>query len=114
MKQKEKIQELLRLIEENPDLEIMPRVDSDVCNPDYGWTLGSWGKAEVDEYWVNDGRIYLRSDDEDEVMDDVMENIWLANEAENLPDARPWEELEKQAKEIIKWKKAIFVRINTL
>lgn len=108
MKQKEYVQELLRLIEENPDLEILPRVDSDVCNPDYGWTLGSWGKAEVDEYWANDDRIYLRSRDEEEAVDDVMDDICTDHEEEN------GEELAARAKEIIKWKKAIFVRIDTL
>ena len=50
-KQKERLEELFRLIKENPDLPILPMVDSEIvaaCG--YATWTGSWGRADVVEY----------------------------------------------------------------
>lgn len=104
----EKVEQLLKLIQENPDLEIMPMVDYEVaCSDEYRWWTGSWGEASIDEYWKKDERIYFRSDDEEELIDDVI--CELNNDLTG-------EEAEEKAKEIVKgydWTKAIIVRIET-
>src|SRR5690554_4846945 len=65
--QKQNIDTLLTLIKENPGLEILPMVDSDIVESDeYGWWVGDWGFAEIDEYWCGEGgdeRIYFKSED---------------------------------------------------
>lgn len=43
-------EKLLKLIKENPDLPIVPMVDSDVVSDDCGYWLGSFGSARLGEY----------------------------------------------------------------
>lgn len=40
-----KTEELLKLIKENPDLPIVPMVDSEVVQDDFGYWLGAWGAS---------------------------------------------------------------------
>ncbi|MFA5557849.1 MAG: hypothetical protein WDA59_00090 [Methanofastidiosum sp.] len=108
--QQENIKHLLKLVEENPELEIMPMVDTEiVCDDSYNWWAGSWGKAEVEECWFSDERIYFKSQDYDELINDKADLIW--NDNQNLEDS----ELLRKAKEIIDaydWQKMIVVRIE--
>lgn len=102
MKQ-ENIQNLLKLIQENPELPIVAMVDGEVVGGDeYGYWVGKFGKARVDEYLMpRDGReddgIYFKSDDD---VYDVLERYLPEEEWEALPesvdecrpryDALPW------------------------
>ena len=111
--QQDNINNLLKLVQENPDLEIMPMVDSEIVfSDDYCYWAGSWGEARVDEYWEDDERIYFKSEDEDDLIENEMENIFeLYNESVTS------KELEEIAREKINnynWKKVIVVRINCL
>lgn len=108
-KQQENIKNLLQIIKENPDLKIIPMVDSEiVCDDNHNYWMGSWGNAEVDEYYISDGRIYLKSYDEEDLINDVAcDEI---DENENDVEAM------KKAEEIVKgydWRKAIIVYIQT-
>jgi hypothetical protein len=113
-KQQSNIETLLKLIKENPDLEIMPMVDYEVCaSDDFSRWLGSWGTAKVDEYYVPDfdeERIYFKSMDEDELSDKIFDRL-----EENNPswsDSYLEEQTEKMLSEI-QWEKIITVNINT-
>ena len=111
--QQENIQHLLQLIKDNPELEIMPMVDTEVvpCD-DFGCWMGSWGKASVDEYWTNDDRIYFRSEDEDNLVEREADVIY-----DQYDKSLPYEELEKIAKANIDkhdWQKIIVVRIKAV
>lgn len=107
--QQEKINELLNLIKENPDLMIVPMVDSELVADDgFNWWMGSWGKAEVDEIYISDERVHLRSADEDSLIDEICDNL------DNFDD-RTAEEAYELAKEEVsqyKWQKVITVSIN--
>jgi len=71
-----KILELLKLIEENPALEIMPMVATEcVGGDDYSSWSAEWGRAEVDEYYTSDERIYFKSTDYDELIDQYFDNL---------------------------------------
>ena len=105
-----KIKGLLKLIKENPNLEIVPMVDNEVCGgDDFGSWMGSWGKGAIDEVYHSDDRIYFRSTDEDE----IEENIFNGLESENpaWSDSYIEEQTKEKAKEI-EWEKVIVVRIN--
>ena len=103
------IKNLLVLIQENPELEIMPMVDAEcIGGDDYSYYSAEWGKAEVDEYYTSDERIYFKSTDYEELVEKYCENeetkltgndleIWAIFEVNNL-----------------KWIKAIVVHINSL
>lgn len=107
--QKDKVNHLLQLLKDNPELEIVPMVDCEVCGgDDYSWWIGSWGTASVDEYWSDDEKIYFRSESEDELIDDAIDEEW--------PEEMTDEKIEKAASEKVnsyKWTKCICVKINT-
>lgn len=107
MTQQERIKHLLQLIQENPDLPIIPMVDTEVvCSDDFGSWLGSWGNARLDEYYHTDDRVYFREYDEEDLEQQIIDDY-----EEEITD----EELEKKAKEIVasyEWIKCIAVRIE--
>lgn len=73
--------------------------------------MAEWGKAEVDEYWISDERIYFKEEDFDELVDDFIDNNY--EDYESLTDG----ELHKLAEEKVnsyEWTKAIIVHINEL
>ncbi|MGL6017020.1 MAG: hypothetical protein ACRCZU_13255 [Selenomonadaceae bacterium] len=54
-KQKENVNSLLKLIAENPELRIVPMVDSEIVADDnHSRWSGSWGISSVDEMWISD------------------------------------------------------------
>ena len=62
---------IIKLIEENPDLPIVPMVDSEVVAEDCGYWLGKWGRCEVTEYYEGRERIHFKDDDEEDVLNDL-------------------------------------------
>ena len=106
-----KILELLKLIEENPTLEIIPMVNTEcVCSDDYSYWSSKWGRAEVDEYYVSDERIYFKSNDSEELIEEYMDNL-----AEELGEESESENIEQYAINKVnklKWVKAIVVYIE--
>lgn len=66
------INELIKLIKENPDLPIVPMVDSEVVADDsYSWWLGKWGRCEVTRYYLGRERVHFPDDDEEDVLNDL-------------------------------------------
>lgn len=112
-KQQSNIETLMELIRENPDLEIMPMVDYEVCAGDeFSRWLGSWGKAKIDEFHVpefDEERIYFKSVDEDKLGEKIYDHLELNN-----PYMAPevLSELTDKALSEVKWEKVITVNIN--
>lgn len=104
--------ELLKLVQENPELPIVAMVKGEIVGGDeYGYWVGSFGKAEVDEYLIptdarRDDGIYFKSDDD---VFDVLERYLPEEEWEALPEneseCRPYFEA-------LPWVKAIIVYIE--
>jgi len=105
--QNENVVKLLNLTLANPSLRILPMVDSEIVADDgHSWWAGSFGKPEIDEIFVKDERIYIRSADEETLIDEI---------CFNLDDNISEEEAEKLAKEEVasyEWEKVIAVSIN--
>lgn len=100
--QQENIKTLMQLAKENPDLRIVPMVDSDVVADDsYGYWTGSWGKPEIDELYIDDERVYFKSADEEELANkfydeykgDLEYEEDIAAYAENKVKELPWEKV---------------------
>jgi hypothetical protein len=109
MTQQEKILQLAKLVQENPELEILVTVDNDIHNDDYNWSIGSFGISEVDEYYVKDERIYLKSDS----WEDLVEQYFNENEfPEDMSDEVALEIAEKKVNEY-EWIKCVVVDIDT-
>ena len=110
MGQQEDTKELLELIKCNPEIEIVPMVDTDLGCEDYGQVMGCWGKANLDEYWCNDKRIYFKSEDYEEIVEDLIDKG-------KFPVGEGWTEvqIEEKANKIVDgydWEKCISIRIN--
>ena len=105
-----KILELLKLIQDNPTLEIMPMVATEcVGGDDYSCWSAEWGRAEVDEYYNVDERIYFKSTDYDELVEDCLDR--LDNEILKYSD-EDFEGYGKHYVDNLEWTKAIVVHID--
>lgn len=106
--QKENIKELLELIEQNPDLPILPMVDSEIVSDDYcAYWAASWGKARIDSYCFDNERIWFLSDDKYEIFDGVC----------SLPTGLSEEQEEKFIENVVSslsWRKAVIVNIEAI
>ena len=103
-------EELFKLIKKNPELPIIPMVDSEVCGGgNYNYWMGSWGKAEINEYYIGDEQIYFGDNKEDlvqELIDNNFDTDWKGKSDE---------EMDKMAEEIVngyKWVKCISIYID--
>lgn len=107
-KEKNNREELFNLMQENPELPIVPMVNSDVVADDAGYWLGSWGSSYVDEYFYSEQaeRYFFKSDDD---VFDVLERCLPDEEFEELPET---EEECRPFYDALPWTKAIVVYIN--
>lgn len=110
---REFVESLIKTMEDNPELEVLCKVDSDIVADDgYAWWLGKlyekWG-VEVDEYAYLDDRIIFKSDDDYtywfEYMFDVDDYMDVSDDE--------WDEFaKKKVDEYANWNKAIFIAIT--
>lgn len=99
LKQKANVENLLKLIRQNPDLPIIPLVRSEVvCDDCYSWWCGSLDEARLDEIITNfDDSILCKHADSYEGLyedifgydDDFNENA-TEEEIKAKIDALPW------------------------
>lgn len=90
--------ELLRLMNENPDLLVVPMVDAEIPEDDVGYWVAALGDARVDEYLLASDCVLFKSDDD---IFDALERYLPYEEFLKLPeeesacrpyyDALPWE-----------------------
>lgn len=107
-KQKERWEELFRLIKENPDLPVVAMVDGEIIGDDSGYWIGAWGSARVDEYLLTKNREWVVFKSDDDVFA-VLENHLSDEEFEKLPET----ETEcRVVYEALPWTKAIIVYIE--
>lgn len=111
-RQKANMANLLLLIKQNPDIEILPMVDSEiVCDEGRMYWLGHWHKAMIDEYWVDDEKIHFKSWDFDSICDEINDSL-----DESETQGLSYEEIDKlveQKADALPWKRAIVVMITT-
>lgn len=103
--QKERLDELFKLIKENPDLPIIPMVDSEIVADDVcaRW-IGSCGSAEITEYIIGDERVYFKDDDDPEtVLNDCIGGVDYWEQPEDV--------VEREYNNLA-WVKAIVVNID--
>lgn len=111
--QQENLNNLLNLMKDNPTLRVVPMVDSDIVGgDDYSCWLGRFGKAEVDEIWSDDERIYFRSWDFENLVDEFMESSDNEELFKNLSDDEAIKIAENHIDDL-NWEKVISVRIHT-
>lgn len=99
------VEKLIQLIKENPELPVIPMVETEVVPDDcYSWWLAAFGKAEVSDFYVSDEKVYT---DREELVCDIVEDYLDSGNT----DEEIWQLAEKRANKLIN--KAIIVYIGT-
>ena len=107
-KQKERLEELFRLIKENPDLPILPMVDSEIVADDgYAQWTGSWGRAHIEEYYITEERIHFKESDDFGEVEDVLSSEYGYTGFETMSDEGALSTYNN-----LPWIKAIIVDID--
>lgn len=101
---------LFRLMQDNPDLPVIPFVDAEaVAGDDFGSWMGCWGAARVDEF------VYPPDDNEPVIFksdDDVFDTLEKCLPEEKF-DAIPYTEKDcRPLYDALPWTKAIIVNID--
>ena len=100
--------QFLELIKKNPELRVFPLVENEVCAGDeHRYWSGVFGESKVDEIYIDDERVWIRSEDEESLIDKAIDETVISFEL-TTP--------EEQAKKIVnsyEWEKVIVVYIGT-
>jgi len=106
-----KVEELLKLMKDNPDLPIVPMVNYEVVGDEFAYWMGSWGRSEVGEYYIGEERVHFRGDDEEDVLCDMPDcNYYETKDGQYIPDLS--DEEMKEMYDSLPWIKAIIVYIT--
>ncbi len=107
-RKKQNIEELFKLLRENPDLPIVPMVNGEIPESDSGYWVGAWGGSHIDEYILCKNREWMALKSDDDVFG-VLERYLSDEELEKLPETesecRPYYDA-------LPWTKAIIVYID--
>lgn len=109
-KQREKALKLFQLIQDNPDLKIVPMVESEVVAGDeFSYWLAGWGESSIDEMYIHKETVYFRSTDEDRLVEEIYDDLEIAN-----PYMAPetLNSMTDQRLDELKWDKVIRVNIT--
>ena len=111
MRMIEQTKRLLELIEQNPELRIMPLVENDVCGGDeFAYWLGSFGSAAVDEVVSIDDYFYIKSNDIEALTNKIIDDECLDLEVDMTS-----EQINEYVEKVIAsydWEKVIVVYIG--
>ena len=107
-KEQKNREELFKLMQENPELPVVPMVDGEIPGDDCGRWLGAWGSAHIDEYLLTHNQEWMVFKSDDDVFD-VLERHLSDEEFEKLPESEA--ECRKYY-EALPWTKAILVNID--
>ena len=112
-KKQKNINDLLKLIKENPELPILPIVDSEiVASDDSNYFVGSWGESRIDYYWCDDERIYSKENDFEDLVENIIDTDNNYDEEFGLLNDEYKEKAAIKIVEKYNWIKCIFISIN--
>jgi len=83
MKDINKLKELVKLSEENPELEIIVMVNNEIVCEDWGYWRGEIGEIKKDFTWQEDERMYMSLA---AIKEQLSESASFDPEFEELPD----------------------------
>lgn len=110
--QQENLNMLLKLMKENPTLRVLPMVDTDVVpSDDFTMWAGEFGASKIDYIWGEEERIYFKSTDEEELINETMDVIGCNEELKNLTEEQIEDMADKEV-ENLDLEKVIVVKIT--
>lgn len=92
MKDNEKIKELVRLSEENPELEIIPVTHYEVVAEDWGYWKGKIEKIEKGFFYEDEEK--WKAGSKSDILDEIADDICDYPEYENIPNKEFLEKVE--------------------
>lgn len=108
-KERKNIKALFRLMQENPELPVIPFVDAEVvAGDDFGCWMGGWGEVRIDEYLIPPRNEPIIFRDSDTDIFDTLEKMLGFEEYESLLNDRSD---CQTAYDALPWKKAIILEI---
>jgi len=109
-----KTQELIKILNENSDRELIFMYPDE--GSDHSYTMGYPSQILIDEYWVDDERVWLKHDNEDEIFDHYADNFFdELYPKEKFANDEQEKVINEKTKEFIDsqdWKKCICVYIH--
>lgn len=112
MKDIDKLKELIKLAEENPNLEIITMVNYEIVCEDWGYWRGDIGEIKKDFYWQDDEAMYMSIK---KIKEQLSESASFDPEFEELPDDKFNLIIEKEIESKLQSgeiKEAIFIYIE--
>lgn len=108
--QNKAISELIQLVKDNPELEVVPMVDSDIIDDYWGMYKARFTVAEIEEYVISprDNTVMFKSDDD---IFGTLERYFCEADCDGLPgdlDGR------RPIYDNLPWKKAIIVYVKPI
>lgn len=99
---------LLKLMQENPELPVVPMVDSEiVCDDGYARWLGAWGSSYIGEYLITKEQVRFREDDDMYEIEMTLEEQIGSDAFGGMSDDEA-----KKAYAALPWVKAIILNID--
>lgn len=105
------IEKLLKLSQENPELEILCRVEDEIFSGEYGWYLANICNVEINEYYTPNETVFIDNKIIDQIAceEEDKEEYELAQDEDFDNIINKIYEEKKKNGEI---KKAIFITIS--
>ena len=108
-----KVENFLKLVQENPDLRIVPMVNEEIVADDSNtWWIGEWGHSEINEIYRGREYIHFKDDDQEDTLIDMVGCPYATTK-----DGRDIYELSDEDWDAlfnsIEWEKVIVVYITT-
>lgn len=111
--EKQNREELFRLMQQHPDLPVVPMVDAEIVADDcYAWWVGRWGHCELTATYMGREKIHFKDDDEEDVLADMVGcKYYMTQDGRDITDLSDdeWNELYAT----IPWTPCIAVYITT-
>lgn len=110
------MKKLIELMNENPELEVVPLIDSDVLDVNFRYIAGEFLNFEVDHIALYAGHLWVHSDDDGQdlkegIRNEVEPRLLLSGNKGRGFYTRVEKETEQEYKKI-KWEKVIIMWIE--
>ena len=109
-RQKERVESLVKIIQENPNLPILPLVAYEVVSDDgYDWSAGELGECYVDDFYIIGERVFLKRPEDWDEVEKAVAMEYGQDEFENMR----WCDVVRYYDEL-PWTTAIILDINPI
>ncbi|MCC7571110.1 hypothetical protein KO465_07285 [Candidatus Micrarchaeota archaeon] len=106
--QQQNIKHLLELVQQYPNLRIVPMVETECVAGDCcAWWIASWGEAAIEEIYLKDERVYIKDQDHDSLVDEEYDKFFGTD-----TDDETAMKLAQEKVNAYDWEKVIAVKIE--